>query len=91
MKNTYNVMVEGIYGVRNARSFALRKCVHEHDILNHEFMRVTTDILKLSTDEYIKRVGNFIREKGLRIISEKPVVRTKNDRYVVDVYFTIAW
>ena len=92
MNNTYTVMIDGIYNTKMARSMALRKCAHEDPRLHCEFMDHVRDTLHtISTDEYSRKVAEFIREKGLRIISEKPVARTKNDRYVVDVCFTIAW
>lgn len=92
MKNTYTVLIDGCYGTKLARTMALRKCAHENPVLHREFMDCVWDSLhNMSTDEYSRRSAEFVREKGLRIISEKPVARIKDDRYVVDVYFTIAW
>jgi hypothetical protein len=88
--NTCTVVVEGLFGVRTARNIALKRCVFDHAQLYAEFMQKYFRI-GMSTDEYTEAKRNFIKEKGLRIISEKPVARTEGDRYVVDVYFTVAW
>jgi hypothetical protein len=92
MSNSWIIVVDGVCGLKSSRSRALRKCVSESPILHGEFMdRVRGTIMSMSTDEYSKQISDFIREKGLRIISEKPVARIKDDRYVVEVYFTIVW
>lgn len=88
--NTHTVVVEGVFGVKGCRSMAFRKCVNEHPLLRAEFMKnyFRSD---MTTDEWSEANRKFIREKGLRILNEKPLVRTKDDRYVVDVYCTITW
>ena len=45
----------------------------------------------MTTDEFDYELRKFIKDKGLRIISEKPVARAKDGNYVVEAYFTIAW
>ena len=87
--NTYTVMIDGVFGVKGGRSMALRRCAWQAPDLHMEFKRFARDIV--DTDDFREKTKAFIREKGLRIISEKPVVRTKDDRYVVDVYYTIGW
>ena len=92
MENTCTVKIESPYSVKYARSSALRKCTSESPELNYDFMKVVRDRLSsMTTDEFDYELRKFIKDKGLRIISEKPVARAKDGNYVVEVYFTIAW
>lgn len=87
--NTYTVLVDGIFGVKGGRSMALRKCAWESPALHMEFKRFVRNVV--DHNDFSEKTKAFVREKGLRVISEKPVVRTENDRYRVDVYYTIGW
>ena len=87
--NTFNVTLENEFFLSDARSRALRRCAYQAPMLRSEYNKEVGHCD--STEEWVAKTREFIRKKGLRIISEKPVVRTKDDRYVVDVYFTIAW
>ena len=87
--NTFNVILEDEHFIGGARTRALRRCAYQAGMLRSEYNKEVGHCD--STDEWVAKTREFIRKKGLRIISEKPVVRVKDDRYVVDVYFTIAW
>lgn len=87
--NTYTVVVDGVFGVKGGRCMALRRCAWHAPALHMEFKRFARDAT--DTEDFGEKTKAFIREKGLRVISEKPVVRTMDDRYVVDVYYTIGW
>lgn len=92
MQNTCTVKVEAPYSVEYARRRALRRATSESPELDYDFMKVVSDRLgSMTTDEFSYELRKFIKDKGLRIISEKPVARIKDGNYVVDVYFTIAW
>ena len=91
MINTYTVMVPGCYGVKLGRKTALRECVMKAPGLHYEFMKTIPDIMSITTDEHSCRMEYFIKKKGLRILSEKPVARAIDDHYIVDVYYTVTW
>ena len=89
MDKIYKVKVEKAYGVKIARSQALRKCVFDTPDLEREFYKIIN--VEDSSDQFREKLRKFIRDNGLRIISERPVARVKDDHYVVDVYFEITW
>lgn len=89
MENIYKVKVEKAYDVKFARSQALRKCVFDTPDLKREFYKIID--VGDSSDQFSEKLRKFIRNNKLRIISEKPVARIKDDRYTVDVYFEITW
>lgn len=91
MINTYTAKLPGCYGVKLGRKMALRECAHNVLSLHSEFMKSIPDIMTISTDDYGTRSDYFIKKKGLRILSEKPVVHVEGDSYVVDVYYTVTW
>ena len=89
MGNIYETTVNDCFGVKIARSHALRKCVIETSSLRDEFHN-TVDLMA-STEEFTSKLTDFIRSKGLRILDEKPIVRIVDDRYRVDVRFKVTW
>ncbi len=89
MKKSNPILVEGLFGVKTGRSMALRRCVWNTPELRNEFRKTLT--YTESHEEFDDKTQAFIREKGLRILSEKPIARVNGDRYVVDVYFTVGW
>ena len=89
MDKIYKVKVEKAYGVKIARSQALRKCVFDTPDLERDFYKIIN--VEDSSDQFCEKLRKFIRDNGLRIISESSVARVKEDRYVVDVYFEIIW
>ena len=91
MVNTYTAKVPGCYGVKLGRKTALQECVTNVPRVHDEFMQTIPDIMTMTYDEYGCRLEYFIKKKGLRILSEKPVARAENDRYIVDVYYTVTW
>ena len=90
MTRTHIVIVDNVIGNKLGRKWALRNCVHEDLLLHSDFM---TNYFRsgMTTDEYAEIISKFINEKGLRIVNEKPVPRMVDDRYAVDVYYTITW
>ena len=90
MRNTFVATVPACYGVKLARDTALRRCVVESS-LRRDFAkgRIPDEDL----EHFSKRMSDFIRERGLIIVSEKPIVRIDEDRdrYTADVVFTVAW
>lgn len=91
MINTYTTKVPGCYGAKLGRKTAYRECVHNVLSLHTEFLSIIPDIMNISTDDYTVRSDHFIKAKGLRILSEKPVARLEGNHYVVDVYYTVTW
>ena len=89
MDKIYKVKVEKAYCVKFARSQALRKCVFDTPDLAREFYKIIN--FEDGSDQFREKLRKFIRDNGLRIISERPVARVKDDHYVVDVYFEITW
>lgn len=89
MKNIYEVTIDSCYGVKLARSMALRRCALEVPSLHYDFNKLFDP--NDSTEEFSKKLTDFIRSKGLRILDEKPIVRIVNDRYRVDVRFKVTW
>ena len=89
MDNIFETKIERCYVVKFARSAALRKCVMDTSSLRKEFFKTVDH--KDSTEEFSNKLSNFISTKGLRILSEKPVARIIDGRYVVDVYFKVTW
>ena len=87
--NTYTVMVDCVFYPKHGRSSALRRCAWEAPALRDEFHKFAGVVS--TSDEFAEKTRAFVREKGLRILNEKPIVRNKDDRYVVDVYYTIGW
>lgn len=89
MANIYAIRIDRCFGVKNSRSMALRRCIIETPSLWNEFSKSYD--CTASTEEIRERFRNFIRDKGLRILDEKPVVRIVDDKYRVDVYFKVTW
>ena len=90
MHNTHTVCINDVVcDIEFNRTRALRRCVTDNPLLCSEFNKTLTH--NENTTEFYNKLHEFIRKKKLHISSEKPVARIKNDRYVVDVYFTIAW
>ena len=86
---TFIVTIDGVFGVECARRLALRRCAWQAPNLHMEFKRFTRDVV--NHEEFVEKIDVFVREKGLRIIAEKPVVKIRDDRYAVDVQYTIGW
>ena len=91
MQNVYKVKIENYSGVKFARSRALRECVFNTPNLRNEFYKIWDPSGTTEHEQFSEKVRKFISDKGLRILSEKPVARIKDDHYVVDVYFEVAW
>lgn len=89
MENIYETTVDSCYGVKLSRSTALRRCVIEVDNLRDEFYKTVGPMA--STEEFRKKLTDFVRNKSLRILDEKPIVRIVDDRYRVDVRFKVTW
>ena len=89
MENIYEVTIDSCYGVKLARSWALRRCALNVPSLRYDFNKSFDP--NDSTEEFSKKLGDFVRSKGLRILDEKPIVRIVDDRYRVDVRFKVTW
>ena len=89
MTNIYEVKIERCFGVKIARSAALRKCVFNTPSLRSEFYSIVN--FENSNEEFSKKLTDFIRNKGLRILDEKPVAHIVDGNYRVDVYFKVTW
>ena len=84
----HTIQVGHAYDVENARRSALRSCVIYNVRLHDEF-REKYPLNDNDIDGFIKQISNFIKEKGLRIISETPSVYIEDDRYKVRVDYLI--
>ena len=82
------VHVSHVYDVENARRSALRSCVI-HDFRLHNEFREKYPRSGNNVDDFVKQISNFIKEKGLRIVSETPSVYIEDDRYKVRVDYQI--
>ena len=87
--NTFKITIENVFYIESARRWALRRCAWQARALYEEFHKFAGDIV--SPTDLSEKAEAFVREKGLRIINEKPIARAEGDRYVVDVCYTIAW
>ena len=89
MENIYETKVENARMVKYARSKALRDCVFDTPDLRQKFSKIHK--YGDSIEQFDEKLRVFIRDNGLRILSEKPVARVKDGYYAVDVYFKITW
>ena len=89
MDHKYTALVDTVYSVEYGRRTALRRAVFNMRELYDEF-RIFYPCREFS-NEIVEKIQEFVRMKGLRIVAEKPVVRIKDDRYTVDVYYEITW
>lgn len=75
------------------RTMALQRCVMNVTRLREEFY----DSIDFSVidpnwrDKFRLRMSDFIKEKGLRIIEEKPFVTVEDGKYEIAVTYMIAW
>jgi hypothetical protein len=49
------------------------------------------DIHTLNTDEYADMVAKFVKDRGLHVVDETPILKIDGDRYHVDIAYRIAW
>ena len=80
-------------GVTLGRKFALRACVVEVHSLYSEFRKATADVDRdvLNTEEYSNMLMEFIKNKGLHAVEEKPILKIDGDRYHVDIEYKVVW
>ena len=90
MQKTYETKVDGVYGVKLARTRALSGFVINTPDILREFHK-TFDTSKMSSGEYCSILEQFAADNGIRITEEKPIVSIEDDRYRIDVYFKIVW
>lgn len=86
------ITVHNVLSAEPSRRHALRKYVNGHGGLRSEFIKsLEKDILEMNGKEIVKAMDDFIKRKGITIVSEKPSVRLdeENGWYRVDVAYTI--
>lgn len=89
MENVYVTREPSCYGVRLGRECAIRACVINTPTLRREF-----DVLydpDTQTDIWAECVKEFATRKGLKIVSEKPIMMIDGTRYDVDIEYRIVW
>ena len=89
MENVYVTREPSCYGVRLGRECAIRACVINTPTLRHEF-----DVFydpDTQTDIWAECVKAFATRKGLKIVSEKPVMMIDGNRYDIDIEYRIVW
>ena len=89
MENVYVTREPSCYGVRLGRECAIRACVINTPTLRREF-----DVLydpDTQTDIWTECVKEFATRKGLKIVSEKPIMMIDGNRYDVDIEYRIVW
>ena len=87
--NTFKITIDHVVNVESGRKWALRRCAWQARALYDEFRKFAGDIV--DSKDLAEKAEAFVREKGLRVIHEKPSARVYNDCYVVEVEYTIAW
>ena len=70
-------------------SGAIRACVINTPTLRHEFDALYDPDTK--TDIWEECVKEFATRKGLKIVSEKPIMMIDGNRYDVDIEYRIVW
>lgn len=75
------------------RRMALERCVLRTPRLNNEFHKtVGYDVFDPNWKEKImSKLYDFIKEKGLHIIDEKPFVTIEDGKYKTFVSYQISW
>lgn len=75
------------------RRMALKKCVLRTPRLNNEFHKtVECDVLDPTwKEEFTTKLNDFIKEKGLHIIDEKPFVTIEDGKYKTFVSYQVSW
>ena len=89
MENVYVTREPSCYGVRLGRKCAIRACVINTPTLRREF-----DVLydpDTKTDIWAECVKEFATRKGLKIVSEKPIMMIDGNRYDVDIEYRVVW
>jgi hypothetical protein len=87
--NTFKITINNVVNVESGRKWALRRCAWCARALYDEFHKFAGDIV--DPKDLAEKAEAFAREKGLRVINEKPSACVYRDHYVVDVEYTIAW
>ena len=75
------------------RNFALQHCVTDVDCLREEFYSTITFSITDPDwrDKFSLCLSDFIKKKGLCILTEKPVVIVKNGKYEIEVNYVVGW
>lgn len=88
------VKIENVYKTTSGREAALRRCVFDSQLLNHEFSNRYYSHYSpnriIDTYFLADAMKEFIKHKKLHIVNETPVVRIDdNGFYKVDVVYEI--
>lgn len=89
MENVYVTKEPSGYGVRLGRECAIRACVVNTPALRHEFAALYDS--DTQTDIWAELVKEFATRKGLKIVSEKPIMTIDGNHYDVDIEYRIVW
>lgn len=92
--NTACINLEIVYrDVEANRNFALRQCVTDVDRLRKEFYSTITFSITDPDwrDKFSLCLSDFIKNKGLWILTEKPVVIVKDGKYEIEVNYVVGW
>ena len=89
MENVYVTREPSCYGVRLGRECAIRSCVVNTPTLRREFDALYDP--DTQTDIWEELVTEFATRKGLKIVSEKPIMMIDGNRYDVDIEYRIVW
>ena len=89
MENVYVTREPSCYGVRLGRECAIRACVINTPTLRREFGVLYDPDTK--TDIWEECVKEFATRKGLKIVSEKPIMMIDGNRYDVDIEYRVVW
>ena len=75
------------------RNFALWHCVTDVDSLRKEFYSTITFSITDPDwrDKFSLCLSDFIKNKGLCILTEKPVVIVKDGKYEIEVNYVVGW
>lgn len=95
MANQFSFVTKAIgLDVEFNRERALRKCVIDCPRLWNvwnEYAREFSDYEEWSTSKWADHIKDFIREKNIRITSEKPFLRIVEERYTISISYVIEW
>ena len=89
MANIYVTRKPACYGVRLGRECAIRECIINVPKLRHEFDAIYDS--DTQADIWADLAKEFATEKGLKIVSETPIMIIKDNRYDVDIEYRIIW
>lgn len=89
MANIYVTRKPVCYGGRLGRECAIAECIIDVPKLRQEFNVIYDS--DTQADIWADLVKEFATEKGLKIVSETPIMMIKDNHYDVNIEYRIIW